>query len=280
MSLYSDVCQFHRKFGLDCPGDGEVSQLLDQDTQAFREKFLDEELSEFAQAWAARDLPAAADALVDLVYVALGTAALMRLPFDEIWAEVQRANMAKQRSSGDDDPLSVRRSRLDVVKPPGWTPPDVAGVLLRSAVSGMSRDRKMMQTARFVASTFSKDPTTKVGAVLVGDDRRKIAFGFNGFPPGIEDSPERLQDRAMKNKLTRHAEVNALDNATFDTRGSTLYTTLHPCVSCALAIISKGVKRVVCDGLPDHEPWITEAEQARTLLSEAGVALKVDGGDQ
>lgn len=292
MSLYADVCKFHRKFGLDHPGDGKAPQLLDAETQSFREKFLDEELSELAEAWAERDLPKAADALVDLVYVALGTAALMRLPFDECWVEVQRANMAKERALGADDPRSTRGHRLDVVKPAGWTPPDIAGVLLRSAVSPpdiagvllrsavsrVGRDGKHLRFAQFVAENFSKDPTTKVGAVLVGDDHRQIAFGYNGLPPRIADTPERLMCRETKHKLTRHAEVNALDNATFDTRGSTLYTTLHPCVNCALAIISKGVRRVVCVGVPDHEPWIAEAIQARELLDEAKVVVDIKEG--
>lgn len=124
---YDDVKTFHFAMGLPLP---DAPQLLDRETRKFRERFMHEELDEFHGACAAYDLPGAADALVDLVYVAMGTAVMMGLPWQELWDEVQRANMAKQRALPDGSD-SKRGSALDVVKPMGWQPPDIAGVLRR-----------------------------------------------------------------------------------------------------------------------------------------------------
>lgn len=132
MNLFWDVRKFHQKFGLPYFFTAEGKpHLLDPDVQQFRERFLEEELGEFEQACAAGDLAKAADALVDLVYVALGTAHMMHVPFDDVWRAVQEANMAKERASGSGDARSTRGHTMDVVKPAGWRPPDVAGVLRR-----------------------------------------------------------------------------------------------------------------------------------------------------
>ena len=274
MSYFEDVLSFHAKFNLPRGGS---PRTFDEETFNFRLEFLHEELDEFHKAFAEGNLPGMADALVDLVYVALGTAAMMGIPFDECWREVQAANMRKVRANGADDERSKRKNSLDVVKPEGWKPPDIAGVLLKAGLKKMSTDRRGMDLAR-TAAQWSKDPTTKVGAAIVGEDPRHTSLGFNGFPPGIEDTPERLLDRPTKHKLTQHAERNALDNATFDTRGATMYTTLAPCVACAKSIVSKGIARVVCDRVPEHAPWSEEAAEGRAILEEAGVRCEVQAG--
>jgi predicted HAD superfamily Cof-like phosphohydrolase len=128
MSLYDDVAEFHRKFGLSTRGDG-PPELPDEDTWDFRLKFLLEEIEEAQDAYHAGDLPKFLDALVDLVYVALGTAHLGHLPFDEAFEEVHKANMKKEKAEGSTDPRSKRAHRLDVVKPEGWRPPDLERVL-------------------------------------------------------------------------------------------------------------------------------------------------------
>lgn len=126
MSNFTDVQEFHEKFGLadqrplePCFPDGELLE--------FRTKFMREELNEFVLACDAKDLAGAADALVDLVYVVMGTADLMGLPWEALWAEVQRANMTKQRALRKED--STRGSLHDVIKPPGWTKPRIEHIL-------------------------------------------------------------------------------------------------------------------------------------------------------
>ena len=116
---FEDVQAFHEKFQVPR---ALSPRLLDPVTFEFRNKFLQEELDEFVEGFVERDLHKMGDALVDLVYVALGTADIMGLPWDKLWDEVQRANMAKERATRPED--SKRGSTLDVIKPPGWTPPD------------------------------------------------------------------------------------------------------------------------------------------------------------
>lgn len=145
-SYFDDVGKFHVKMGLPVallaeggrtPVDGRLPvevqpQLLERVVLDFRTDFLFEELREWIEANAEGDLARAADALVDLVYVALGTAHFMGLPFNALWNEVQRANLEK-RPWREGDPIKPRNSvgALDIVKPEGWRPPDVEGVLGR-----------------------------------------------------------------------------------------------------------------------------------------------------
>lgn len=131
MTYFDDVGTFHAKFGLPTSQTAKPA-ILDDDVRTFRIKFMMEELNEFVVASMKDDLAAAADALADLVYVALGTAHLMGLPFDEIWAEVQRVNMTKVRVSGANDPRSKRGHALDVVKGPGFVPPDHVRALAKA----------------------------------------------------------------------------------------------------------------------------------------------------
>lgn len=132
MSYFDDVGAFHVRFGLPRAGDHRAPELPTYDVARYRLRFLDEELAELETALMVGDLALAADALADLVYVALGTAHLLGLPFDAIWAEVQRANLAKERATGPDDARSKRGHALDVVKPAGWRPPDHRPALRRA----------------------------------------------------------------------------------------------------------------------------------------------------
>jgi predicted HAD superfamily Cof-like phosphohydrolase len=125
--MVEDIAAFHQRFGLRGP---RAPQLLpNQELVDFRQGFMQEELNEFMDAHAAGDLAEAADALIDLVYVAMGTAHMMGLPWDELWADVQRANMAKVRAESADQ--SKRGTTYDVVKPAGWVPPQGARILER-----------------------------------------------------------------------------------------------------------------------------------------------------
>ena len=110
-----DIAAFHRKFGLEYDG---PPRELPKDVAQFREAFLREEFFEYIYA---KDLVGKLDALVDLVYVALGTAYLHGFDFDEAWSRVHEANMQKIRAQQADD--SKRSSKYDVVKPEGWEPP-------------------------------------------------------------------------------------------------------------------------------------------------------------
>lgn len=124
---FNDVGEFHRKFGLPVSEKGRPAALPPSEVLEFRTRFLEEELTEFKEAVANGSLEKAADALVDLVYVALGTAHMLNLPWEPLWQEVQRANMAKERATSAAQ--SKRGSTLDVIKPPGWQPPSFTSIL-------------------------------------------------------------------------------------------------------------------------------------------------------
>lgn len=130
MSLFDDVGAFHHKFEI--PREmwpPRAPHLLSKADYDFRLKFLREELGEFIKAHEKGDLVEAFDGLLDLVYVALGTAHMMALPWNEGWAEVQATNMAKERVASADK--SKRGSAWDVVKPAGWKRPDLKSILRR-----------------------------------------------------------------------------------------------------------------------------------------------------
>lgn len=135
-------------------------------------------------------------------------------------------------------------------------------------------DQRFMRLAAEVAS-WSKDPSTKVGAVLVDDDRRVIGLGFNGFPRGVCDHPERLADRPTKYLMVQHAEANAILNAVASVKGSTAYVTHHPCSSCAGILIQAGVIRVVTRapsaGFADR--FAASFAASRIMFEEADVFL-------
>lgn len=106
-------------------------------------------------------------------------------------------------------------------------------------------DYRFLEMAALTAS-FSKDPSTKVGAVVVRPDLTVSGVGFNGFPRGMVDNEELYNDRETKYARTIHAEVNAILNSP-ETQDCTLYCTHPPCTSCALIIIQAGISRVVCN---------------------------------
>ena len=137
-------------------------------------------------------------------------------------------------------------------------------------------DNRFIRIANEVAS-WSKDPGTKVGAVLVLD-RRIIATGYNGFPQGINDSFERYAEREVKLAYTVHAEVNAILNSAKNgatTNGSTLYVTFSPCVSCATSVVQAGVSTVVCPCVSTApERWRDSFQLGQDLMKEANVEIK------
>lgn len=122
--MFSDIREFHEKFRI---SEHDKPEFLDTDLANFRVKFMEEELDEFVVAMGKDDIAGMADALIDLVYVAMGTAHMMGLPWQALWREVHNANMRKVRTESAE--TSKRKSPYDVVKPPGWKPPRIAEIL-------------------------------------------------------------------------------------------------------------------------------------------------------
>lgn len=133
-------------------------------------------------------------------------------------------------------------------------------------------DCRFLLLAREAAS-WSKDPDEQVGVVIVSPDRRRFSFGYNGLPHGMADEPETLHNKELKNRLTIHAEQNALANAPYDLEGWTLYSTKAPCLHCALIIHQHRIARVVTVPLRQDSRWLKEQMEATELLEELGVLV-------
>jgi len=123
-------------------------------------------------------------------------------------------------------------------------------------------------------ATWSKDPSTKVGCILV-KDKKVISTGYNGFPKGISDSFDRLMDREQKYEITVHAEINAVTTAALhgvSTEGASAYITWNPCSRCAAVLINAGIDSVYVSTANDIPTrWLENFILASKMLAEAGV---------
>jgi dCMP deaminase len=146
-----------------------------------------------------------------------------------------------------------------------------------------SWDRLFMRLVYEYASK-SKDPSSKIGAVVVRD-RRPILFGYNGFPEGVEDTQERLLNRELKLPFTEHAERNVIDMAAafgISSAGGTLYTQILPCSGCAKAIMQAKIVEVVVHRPADEYfktcftggTWAKEHEFTRIMFSEKKMKVR------
>ena len=143
--------------------------------------------------------------------------------------------------------------------------------------SGDKWHKRYLSLAKEV-SYWSKDPSKKIGAVIVGKAGQIVSLGYNGFPRNVKDSTKRLSNKETKLKLVVHAEMNAIYNAIHNnasTVGCTMYVTGLPiCSECAKGIIQVGITTVVMDTKPEKGSWKESGELAIQLFKEAGVKIK------
>lgn len=139
-------------------------------------------------------------------------------------------------------------------------------------------DRRFLKMAELVAS-WSKDPSTKCGAVIVRPDRTIASTGYNGFPKGCSDASEFYEDRELKYARVVHAEVNAILHAREPLNGYTIYTWpagwSGSCDRCATCIIQSGIKRIVhIRGESDFASrWREAGDRALQMYDEAEVIV-------
>jgi dCMP deaminase len=138
-------------------------------------------------------------------------------------------------------------------------------------------DRRFLDMAQLV-STWSKDPSTKVGAVLVRDDRTVISIGYNGFPRHMPDDESQYADRETKYSRILHAEVNAMINAREPIHGSTLYIwPFLPCDRCFVQLAQAGIWTVIAPRIDETHPafhrWEPVFEHVRKYADEMGIQL-------
>ena len=134
-------------------------------------------------------------------------------------------------------------------------------------------DARWLEMAGIV-STWSKDPSTQIGAIAVRD-KRLISTGYNGFPRGIQDLDDRWNNREEKYKYVVHAEMNCIYNANYHNqslKGSTMYIVGLPvCHECAKGIIQAGVIRVVAEFKDAPLKWAKSTEITEKMFKEADV---------
>lgn len=139
-------------------------------------------------------------------------------------------------------------------------------------------DKNYVELAEYVAQ-WSKDRSTKVGAVIVKDNR-VVSTGYNGFPSGFNDDVDERHSRPAKYAYTEHAERNAIYTAAKEGIGlkdSTMYLSWSPCSDCARAIIQSGISKIVVR--KEHFPgkdaqWDDSIAKGLEMLLECGVEVK------
>ena len=135
-------------------------------------------------------------------------------------------------------------------------------------------DKRFLALAEYIAQ-WSKDPSTKTGAIIVDPKNRIVSVGYNGLPIGVNDSLERLENREIKYKLIVHCERNALLFAREPVAGYRLYTwPFMSCAPCAAMVIQAGIVEVIAP-ISANPRWREDFDLAQTLFNEAGVKIKL-----
>jgi dCMP deaminase len=136
---------------------------------------------------------------------------------------------------------------------------------------------RLLKMAKDIAQ-WSKDDSTKVGAVITTIDGAPISWGFNGMPMGVDDSVAERHIRPNKYKWMAHAERNAMDLASkADLSDCVMFVTFSPCSNCAQSIIQRKIKTLVVDEnftagkMPER--WQEDMLVAQEMLLEAGVKI-------
>jgi dCMP deaminase len=137
-------------------------------------------------------------------------------------------------------------------------------------------DHDYIALAKFWGQLKSKDPSTQTGAVIVRPDKTIVSMGYNGFPKGLNDSPDLYADREIKYERIVHCEMNAILTAREPLNGHTLYTwPFLSCPRCAVHVIQAGIVKVVAPKCPEDklERWSAALERSKALFKEAGVEV-------
>jgi dCMP deaminase len=141
-------------------------------------------------------------------------------------------------------------------------------------------DERFMQVARLIA-TWSKDPSTRCGCVIVDKHKNILATGFNGFARFTDDSPARYADRDSKLESVLHAEENAIINASTSLHGAKLYSTAMPCAGCVARIIQAGISSVIIPWREedpfyyyrDRDWYMAQVDHGEEQFKQAGIYL-------
>lgn len=144
--------------------------------------------------------------------------------------------------------------------------------------------REILRDAYEIGATYSRDPSTQNGAILVGHNGDILSTGYNRFPDGVHVTPDRLE-RPKKYAFVMHAEVDSILSAARERKqlvGSVLYQPWFACDRCATVIIAAGVTK--CIGHRQarekiHPNWMEAILYGDEMLDEAGVIREYYDGE-
>lgn len=132
-------------------------------------------------------------------------------------------------------------------------------------------DERYVRLSEEVAS-WSRDPSTKVGAVIVDGHGRPVSFGYNGFPRGADDSL--MANREEKYRRVIHAEMNAILAAGKDLSGCTIFVSHNPCLGCLGAMRQSFITRIVCRTPTPEFASRWNPEESISYAKELGITLE------
>ncbi len=139
----------------------------------------------------------------------------------------------------------------------------------------MNWDIRFLELAKHISS-WSKDPSTKVGAVIFDSDNRIVSVGYNGFPKNVRDESQRYADRDVKYKMVVHAEANAILFAQRSLKDCYIATyPFMPCSGCAALIIQSGIKKCIAPNLSNDlaKRWKESCDISINMFKESKVDL-------
>lgn len=136
----------------------------------------------------------------------------------------------------------------------------------------MTWDARLLALASLV-SGWSRDPSTKVGCVIVRPNNTIASLGFNGFPRGVSDDEALYAEREIKLARTIHAEENAVLNAAESLEGYTAYVTAPPCMHCTAVLIQAGISTVkfLKPSVELEARWGDQFRHSEAFFAEAGI---------
>jgi dCMP deaminase len=136
----------------------------------------------------------------------------------------------------------------------------------------------------FLVASKSKDPSSKIGAVIVNDDNQIVKIGYNGFPSKLNDNIKDRYERPAKYRWTEHAESNAINYAAkngVSTNNCILYTNGLSCIECTKSIIQSGIKKLVYHkkfmdmwNTFFRKEWNNHNEISTIMFKEAKIEIK------
>lgn len=131
-------------------------------------------------------------------------------------------------------------------------------------------DKRFLELAKFISS-WSKDPSTKVGAVISDKDNRIVSVGYNGLPQGIIDDEATLNNRELKLKSMIHAEENAVLFAQRTLKKCNIYIwPFLSCSKCTSLLIQSKIGRVIT--IKNDTPrWAEDFKISKQLYKQAKI---------